>query len=344
MASMHEATSPGRHTSYTANRDSWCQGHGSGSAMYRRNRLGGANAWSPLPPIVDDTSVLTRRPIHLPRYRYHDTAPHCWPAPPFELLNANNLQSPSQAFDDTHLLFPSDDQALMFQSHPPLHSSLDFMHPDINVPAEAVPSYSGDLLDDLSLPFDNLPSRMKLPENAGEVIADVLNQQSKARTHLYRAGLSSDASGSLSPVPSNPQSSELDSILPFSASDPLGSTDILAGHSKQRSQPETNIDALIARPERTRKTSRSPLKPQTSPRSATVSQESMKTQERPYECSRCGLRFRKRCNLINHEKIVRKCQLMCLLLTCALCSSPQTEKLTYQSCPCPFFPSQNPVR
>jgi hypothetical protein len=28
-------------------------------------------------------------------------------------------------------------------------------------------------------------------------------------------------------------------------------------------------------------------------------------QERPFECIRCNLRFRKRCNLLNHEKIVR---------------------------------------
>jgi hypothetical protein len=40
---------------------------------------------------------------------------------------------------------------------------------------------------------------------------------------------------------------------------------------------------------------------------ADMSSGTRERQDRPFECAQCGLRFRKRCNAINHTKIVRMC-------------------------------------
>lgn len=231
-----------------------------------------------------------------------------WQSVPFEILNPDHSTHPSSMLA-APLGFRRSDQDLMFQSHPSLFAPIQFPLPDLD---------PGD-----TTPFDPVSpaSGSEGPGDAATYIDDkqsiqaILSDTEHSYSNPNIAGALDDKTGFWDTVMCSPTQGRTASVVPDDVLDlippsstvpmcfpPLPQADLLGGTSPPKPFPpflpspvtNTKLEGL---PE---------TNPQPAPTPAVVDAVSSDRQERPYECSQCGLRFRKRCNAINHTKIVRK--------------------------------------
>jgi hypothetical protein len=262
---------------------------------------------STLTPFVDEAQFLTRRHMHPRLDRQRDVMMDSWPAVPFRL---SSNPSPSQrTFDEASLHFSPEDQALMFESHPHVDAPLALLC------SEFIESHDTSLLlplDNESSSWEKAISRMMLPITAGTMIADSLSHPSLASTSWYRNSSFQPRKTTNYPEVSFIESQAWNPSLATPISDLLLAEDTIADPAEQSSKQGNFVfipssEALLKDPEK-QSGSQTSRETQTIAFFEAETQNCERPKDRPYECKRecCGLRFRKRCNLINHEKIVRK--------------------------------------
>jgi hypothetical protein len=221
-----------------------------------------------------------------------------WQAVPFEILNPV-LTAPHGGSSASSLNFKRCDHDLMLQTHPSLLTPLNFPMSDLRVPGDTTLLYplspesgsdgAGDantIVDDRHSIHALLSDTERSPSNTASNSPTSHLKHGFWSTVLCQSDQGRTTSGAdvlefvpaprpaIIPVPPVTGNSQFPPLLHM---EETGSAAL-----PERAIP--NVETPAADP------------------SFSVSKD---RQDRPYECNQCGLRFRKRCNAINHTKIVR---------------------------------------
>lgn len=235
-----------------------------------------------------------------------------WQAVPFEIMNPSLTATPGGAFAAS-LNFRRCDQDLMFQTHPSLYAPMNSPFAGLPEPGDAMSLYpltpesgsdaNGDALtvaEDRHSLHGLLSETERSPSNSDTNSPGSNDKNSFWNTVLSPSphGRSNSAADVLEfipatrpeivpvpPMPSPRKTLHLFSVEEFGQPSLLTKLPVLDTPNHEEKPP----DQLKQKQEKNE-----------------VQQGKQERQDRPYECNQCGLRFRKRCNAINHTKIVRK--------------------------------------
>lgn len=248
-----------------------------------------------------------------------------WQAVPFEIMNPS-LTAPHGGAFASSLNFRRCDQDLMFQAHPSLCAPINLPFADLSEPADATSLYpptpesgSDANVDELSVPEDRHPTHGLLSEterSASNSDSNSLGSNNKngfwntvlCPSHHGQSNSSADvlefipaARPDIVPVPPLPSPRRASHLFPV---EEFGQPSLLS------KLPIFDTPRVEEKP---------PDQMKQKQEKKEVQQAQQERQDRPYECNQCGLRFRKRCNAINHTKIVRKSHCVIHHVTGFLC-------------------------
>lgn len=262
-----------------------------------------------------------------------------WQAVPFEIMNPT-LTAPHGGSFASSLNFRRCDQDLMFQTHPSLYAPINLPLSDLPEPGDTTslypltPESGSDANGDANTIAEDRHSIHALLSDTERSVSnsETLSPGSNHKHGFWNTVLCSSHHGRNSStadvlefvpaarpeiVPVPPLPSPRKHLSAFSIEDPkfFDQPSLLArlpvlDAQKAEEQPSVQPKEKSERQE---------------------IQERKERQDRPYECNQCGLRFRKRCNAINHTKIVRKSQML-LLHTYCVAISPCFETRKTLTC------------
>lgn len=234
-----------------------------------------------------------------------------WHAVPFEIMNPT-LAAPHGGAFASSLNFRRCDQDLMFQTHPSLYAPINLPFSEFPEPADATSLYSltpesgsganGDAITvaEERSSIHGLLSETERSGSNSETNSPGSNNKNGfwntvlCPSHHGRSNSSADVLEFIPaarpdivpvpPLPSPPKTLHMFSVEEFGQPSLLSKLPVLDPPISGEKPPDQ-------------------LKQKQEKKEVQGPQE---RQDRPYECNQCGLRFRKRCNAINHTKIVRK--------------------------------------
>lgn len=232
-----------------------------------------------------------------------------WQSVPFEILNPDHSTTGASSVLATPLGFRRSDQDLMFQSHPSLFAPIQFPLSDLD-PGDTTSLYPVSPASCSEGPGDGATF---IDEK--QSIQALLSDTEQSYNNAVNIGAIDDKTGFWDTVMCSPTQGRTTNVIAGDVLDLLPTTSTVpvpfpplpqTGLSIKSSPPKPFPPFLPSPTTVTHPESVLEASVPSAPIPVVVDTIAKERQERPYECSQCGLRFRKRCNAINHTKIVRK--------------------------------------
>lgn len=226
-----------------------------------------------------------------------------WQQVPFNVPSSDNLR---EDFNPNLLGFTSSDKDMVLQVHPSISYSVD------------LPGFSIDKLTALNNPTASKLKASVTTEYAGLEMRNQLEQNLTQKLHVFKTGPSIGKHTFCNTAMTSLPTDCIDGYARAGSRSNFLLNSLLLEHAAVELSSTANPHKSVVRhPVQATASGISTLIRVNSKNVATTVKHQAKVEtlietggplDKPHECTQCGLRFRKRCNAVNHLKIVRKFQ------------------------------------